>query len=93
MIYTGNENIYHFIKHLYMDILPLYKSTKTILTNKDLSLDLAENDVKNLNAKTAYIARRGVLIRLTRGFCKDKNYSLKELGLSLCAFIYQFLKP
>ncbi len=70
-------------------IAKLYKSTKTILTNKDLSLIWRENDVKNLNAKTAYYARRGVLIRLTRGiFAKDKNYSLKELATSIYAPSY-----
>lgn len=65
-------------------ITKLYKSTKTILTNKDLSLIWQENDAKNLNAKTAYYTKQGVLIRLTRGiFAKDKNYNLKELATSI----------
>lgn len=70
-------------------IAKLYKSPKTIFTNKDLSLIWQENDAKNLNAKTAYYAKQGVLIRLTRGiFAKDKNYNLKELAVSIYAPSY-----
>lgn len=62
----------------------LYRSPKTVLTNKDLALIWEESDPKNLNAKTAYYTRQGTLRRLTRGvFAKDKNYDPKELAVSL----------
>lgn len=62
----------------------LHQSPKTILTNKDLALIWEENDSKNLNAKTAYYAKQGALIRLARGvFAKDKNYNPKELATSI----------
>ncbi len=65
-------------------IAKLYKSPKTILTNKDLALIWEENNSKNLNAKTAYYTKQKALIRLTRGvFAKDKNYNPKELATSL----------
>jgi len=70
-------------------VVKLYRASKTILTNKDLSLIWEENDPKNLNAKTAYYARQGILTRLTRGiFSKNKNYDPKELAASLYAPSY-----
>jgi predicted transcriptional regulator of viral defense system len=65
-------------------ITKLYRSSKTILTNKDLALIWQENDKGSLNAKTSYYVKRKVLIRLTRGvFAKNKNYNPKELATSL----------
>ena len=65
-------------------IAKLYKSTKTIVTSKDLALIWGENEPENLNAKTAYYAKQGALTRLTRGiFAKDKNYNPKELAVSI----------
>lgn len=65
-------------------IAKLYRSNKTILTNKDLALIWEENDKDKLNAKTAYYAKHGSLIRLTRGvFAKDNNFNVKELATSL----------
>lgn len=62
----------------------LYRSTKTILTNKDIALIWEETNPANLRAKIAYYVKQGALIRLTRGvFAKDKNYNLKELATSL----------
>lgn len=70
-------------------VAKLYRSSKTILTNKDLALIWGENDPKNLNAKAAYYAKQGILIRLTRGvFSKNKNYDQKELAVSLYAPSY-----
>lgn len=74
------------IKHIVIDslIAKLYKSPQTILTNKDLALIWQETNANNLKAKIAYYAKRGVLIRLTRGvFAKDKNYNPKELATSI----------
>jgi len=65
-------------------IANLYKSPKTILTNKDLSLIWQENNTNSLHAKTAYYVKKKALIRLTRGvFAKDKNYNPKELATSI----------
>lgn len=65
-------------------IAKLYRSNKTILTNKDLALIWEENDKDKLNAKTAYYVKQGYLIRLTRGvFAKDNNFNAKELATSL----------
>ena len=65
-------------------IAKLYRSPKAVLTNKDLALIWEENDPKNLNAKTAYYARQGVLTRLTRGvFSKTKDYNPRELATSI----------
>lgn len=65
-------------------IAKLYKSPKTVLTDKDLALIWEETDRDNLKAKTAYYVKTGVLIRLTRGvFAKDKNYNPKELATSV----------
>jgi len=65
-------------------ITKLYKSSKTIFTNKDLALFWQENDKKNLNAKTAYYVGQKSLIRLTRGvFAKSNNYNFKELAVSI----------
>lgn len=74
------------IKYINMDSLTakLYKSSKTVLTNKDIALIWGENNQDNLKAKIAYYVKQGVLIRLTRGvFAKDKNYSPKELATSV----------
>lgn len=65
-------------------VVKLYKSSKTVLTDKDLALIWEETDRNNLKAKTAYYVKTGVLIRLTRGvFAKDKNYNPKELATSI----------
>lgn len=65
-------------------ITKLYRSNKTILTNKDLALIWGENNKNKLNAKTAYYVKQGSLIRLTRGvFAKDNNFNAKELATSL----------
>ena len=62
----------------------LYKSPKTVFTDKDLALLWEETDRNNLKAKTAYYVKTGVLLRLTRGvFAKDKNYHPKELATSI----------
>jgi hypothetical protein len=65
-------------------IAKLYQSPKTVFTNKDMALIWQETDKNNLKSKTAYYAKKGDLIKLTRGvFAKDKNYNLKELAASL----------
>lgn len=65
-------------------VTKLYKSSKTILTNKDLALIWQENDAKKLYAKTAYYVKRKVLLKLTRGvFAKNKDYNFKELATSI----------
>lgn len=65
-------------------IAKLYRSPKTILTNKDLALIWEETNQNNLKSKIAYYAKQGALIRLTRGvFAKDKNYNPKELATSI----------
>jgi len=62
----------------------LYKSTKTIFTNKDLALIWEERDSKKLNSKIAYYVKRGVLIRLSRGiYSKEKLYDSRELATSI----------
>ncbi len=62
----------------------LYRSSKTILTNKDIALMWGETHQGNLKSKIAYYVKRGFLIRLTRGvFAKDKNYNPKELATSI----------
>jgi len=64
-------------------IARLYRSNKTILTNKDLALIWDENNLEKLNSKTAYYVKQGALTRLTRGiFAKDKNFNPKELATS-----------
>lgn len=70
-------------------VAKLYQTSKTILTNKDLSLIWEETNSDNLKAKTAYYVKQGSLIRLTRGvFAKDKNYNAKELASSIYAPSY-----
>lgn len=65
-------------------IAKLYQSTKTILTNKDISLIWQETNQNNLKAKIYYYVKQGALIRLIRGvFAKDKNYNPKELATSI----------
>jgi len=65
-------------------IARLYKNSKTVFTNKDLSLIWQETNQNNLKTKINYYIRQGTLIRLTRGvFVKDKKYSSKELATSL----------
>ena len=74
------------IKQNCMDslIARLYKSPKTVLTNKDISLLWQETDSLNLNAKIAYYVKRKALIRLTRGvFAKGKDFNPKELATSI----------
>lgn len=70
-------------------IAKLYESKKTVLTNQDLALIWAENDSKNLIAKTAYYAKTGALTRLTRGvFVKNKSYNPKELACKIYSPCY-----
>lgn len=65
-------------------IIKLYKSPKTVLSNKDLALIWRENNEESLYAKTAYYVKQKALIRLTRGvFVKNKDYNLKELATSI----------
>lgn len=65
-------------------IVKLYQYSKTIITNKEISLIWEENDKNNLNAKTAYYVKRKTLIRLVRGvFAKNKDYNPKELATSI----------
>ena len=65
-------------------IAKLYKSNKTVLTNKDLALLWQENDKNKLNTKIAYYVKKKTLIPLTRGvFAKDKKYDIKELATSI----------
>jgi hypothetical protein len=62
----------------------LYKSTKTIFTNKDLALIWEERNSKKLNSKVAYYVKKGVLIKLSRGiYSKEKEYDPKELATSI----------
>lgn len=65
-------------------IAKLYQSPKTVLSHKDLALIWEINDEQSLNAKTAYYAKQGALIRVTRGvFIKNKEYNPKELATSI----------
>jgi predicted transcriptional regulator of viral defense system len=65
-------------------IAKLYQTTKTILTNKDLSMIWGDNDKNNLNSKIAYYVKQKNLIRLSRGiFAKNKDYEPKELATSI----------
>src|SRR3989338_4060160 len=70
-------------------ISKLYQTAKTVLTTKDLALLWQETNPGNLKAAIAYYAKRGVLIRLTRGvFAKSKDYDSRELATSLYAPSY-----
>jgi hypothetical protein len=65
-------------------IAELYKSPKTIFTNKDLALFWRENDKNKLNSKIAYYVKQKTLISLARGvFAKIKQYDPKELATSV----------
>ncbi|MEA2092744.1 MAG: hypothetical protein U9P61_02125 [Patescibacteria group bacterium] len=65
-------------------IAKLYASPKTILTTKDIALIWGETNTANLLAKIKYYAKRGLLIRLSRGiFAKNKEYDFKELAGSI----------
>ncbi len=65
-------------------IAKIYKSSKTIFSNKDLALLWQENNANNLKAKSSYYARKNILLKLTRGvFAKDQNYDAKELATSI----------
>ncbi|MEK7098631.1 MAG: hypothetical protein AAB908_01900 [Patescibacteria group bacterium] len=65
-------------------VAKLYQSPKTILTTADIALIWGETNRNNLKSKIAYYAKRGTLIRLTRGvFAKSKEYDVKELATSL----------
>lgn len=62
----------------------LYQSPKTILTTKDIALIWEETNTVNLLSKIKYYAKKGSLIRLTRGvFGKSKEYDVKELATSI----------
>lgn len=70
-------------------IAKLYKSPKTVLTNKDIALIWQETDRNNLKSKIFYYVKQGGLVRLTRGvFAKDENYDPRELATSLYAPSY-----
>lgn len=65
-------------------IAKLYASPKTILTIKDIALIWQGTDNVNLLSKIKYYAKRGLLIRLTRGvFAKSKDYDIRELATSI----------
>ena len=65
-------------------IAKLYKSTKTVLSNKDLALIWEENNKDKLKNKISYYVNRGALIRLTRNiFAKNDEFNVKELATSL----------
>lgn len=65
-------------------IAKLYESSKTVLTTKDIALIWQETNQANLIAKIKYYAKKGSLIRLTRGvFAKNKEYEIKELATSI----------
>lgn len=65
-------------------IAKLYASPKTILTIKDVALIWNETNTANLLSKIKYYAKRGSLIRLTRGvFAKSNEYDVKELATSI----------
>ena len=65
-------------------IAKLYESSKTILTIKDIALIWEETNPTKLTSKIKYYAKRGLLLRLTRGvFSKSKNYEVKELATSI----------
>src|SRR3989338_992923 len=65
-------------------IAKLYQSTRTILTTKDIALLWEETNAAHLTAKIKYYAKKGLLIRLTRGvFAKSKEYDVKELATSI----------
>ena len=65
-------------------LLKLYKSSKTILTSKDIAFLWQEKSKDNLKSKISYYVKRGNLRRLRRGiFCKDKEFNPKELATSI----------
>lgn len=65
-------------------IIKLYKSSKTVFTTKDLALVWEIMDRNILKARADYYAKRGVLMRLSKGiFVKDKQYNPKELATSI----------
>lgn len=65
-------------------IAKLYESPKSVLTTKDIALIWGESNPINLTSKIKYYAKRGSLIRLTRGvFAKNKKYDVKELATSI----------
>ena len=65
-------------------IAKLYESQKTILTIKDIALIWKETNTVNLISKVKYYAKKGSLVRLTRGvFAKSKDYDIKELATSI----------
>lgn len=62
----------------------LYKTTKTILTNRDLALIWNETNYDRLKSKISYYVKNDILIRLTRRiYAKDKQYNKKELATSI----------
>lgn len=64
--------------------LKLYKTSKTILTSKDLALIWRQENSDNLKSKIAYYVKQGILIRLTRGiFAKSEEYDPRELANSI----------
>ena len=73
-------------EHFCMDntLAKLYKSSKTVLTTRDIALIWQETNPNNLKAKISYYVKHGALTRLTRGvFAKDKEYNKRELATSI----------
>lgn len=65
-------------------LLKLYKSSKTILTTKDIALLWGETNKYNLNAKIAYYVKTKKLLRLKPGiFAKSKDYNKRELAVNI----------
>lgn len=65
-------------------IAKIYQSPKTVLTTADLALIWQETNRDNLKSRISYYAKRGDLLRLSRGiFAKNENYDPKELAASI----------
>ena len=63
----------------YIDIL--LRSTKTIFSNKDISLLWGEKGGANVRVRLSSYVKNGKLIRVHRGiYAKDKNYDRYELA-------------
>lgn len=64
-------------------IAQIYKTTKNVLTNKDLALIWQEKNADNLYSKTNYYVKKGDLIRLSRGIFTKGKYNPRELATSI----------
>ncbi|OGC56863.1 hypothetical protein A3H26_04110 [candidate division WWE3 bacterium RIFCSPLOWO2_12_FULL_36_10] len=59
----------------------LLRSTKSVLTLKDIALLWQDSDTNAARVRLNYYVKKGDLYRLRRGlYSKDKNYSKLELG-------------